>query len=110
MSIDQGGCVETSRPTLLDHPTFRAHGVVHYCVPNMTSNIARTASRVMSDAAMPYVLAIAGRGLEASLAADPGLAGGVYLFRGRPVHPVVAEVVGRPCEALARLLGPGAVA
>ena len=110
VSIDQGGCVETSRPTLLDHPTFRAHGVVHYCVPNMTSNIARTASRVLSDAATPYVLDIAEHGLEASLAADTGLAQGVYLFRGRPVHPAVAGAVGKPCEALADLLGPGTAA
>lgn len=108
VSIDQGGCIETSRPTLLDHPTFRAHGVVHYCVPNMTSNIARTASRVMSDAAMPYLRDIAGRGLEASLAADAGLAEGVYLYRGRPVHPAVAGAVGRPAASLPALLRPEA--
>jgi alanine dehydrogenase len=104
VSIDQGGCVETSRPTTLDNPTFTAHGVVHYCVPNMSSNIARTASRVLSDAALPYVLEIASQGLEAALAADPGLAAGVYAYRGTLVHQAVARHVGAPPESLAALL------
>ncbi|UCD23928.1 MAG: alanine dehydrogenase, partial [Gemmatimonadota bacterium] len=54
LSIDQGGCVETSRPTTLDKATFVVHDVVHYCVPNMTANIARTASRALADALQPY--------------------------------------------------------
>jgi alanine dehydrogenase len=107
VSIDQGGCVETSRPTMLDQPTYRVHDVVHYCVPNMTSDIARTASRVMSDAAMPYLLEIAERGLEAALSRDAGLARGLYLYRGRPVHDAVAELMGVPCEPLGSLLPRG---
>jgi alanine dehydrogenase len=104
VSIDQGGCVETSRPTTLDNPTFTTHGVVHYCVPNMSSNIARTASRVLSDAALPYVLEIAGKGLEAALEADPGLAAGVYVYDGKLVHQEVARHVAAPLESLAALL------
>jgi alanine dehydrogenase len=104
VSIDQGGCVETSRPTTLDDPTFRVHDVVHYCVPNMTSNIARTASRVLSDAAMPYVMEIAEKGLEAALIADPGLCKGVYLYQGKLVHEALAQVAGVACEPLAELL------
>jgi alanine dehydrogenase len=104
VSIDQGGCIETSRPTSLDNPTFTVHGVVHYCVPNMSSNISRTASRVLSDAALPHVLEIAGKGLEQSLAADPGLAAGVYAYRGTLVHQAVAEHLGVPHTSLAALL------
>jgi alanine dehydrogenase len=104
VSIDQGGCVETSRPTTLDHPTFRVHDVVHYCVPNMTANVARTASRAMADAVLPYVLEIVGHGLDAALRRDPGLARGVYLHRGRAVHDAVAKLLGVPATPLARLL------
>lgn len=104
VSIDQGGCVETSRPTSLDNPTFTVHGVVHYCVPNMSSNISRTASRVLSDAALPYVLDIAGRGLEAALRADTGLAAGVYTYQGHLVHAAVARHLGVAHESLDALL------
>ncbi len=104
VSIDQGGCVETSRPTTLDHPTFRVHDVVHYCVPNMTANVARSASRAMADAVLPYVHEIVGRGLEEALRGDPGLARGVYLYRGRIVHDAVAGLLGEPATPLAGLL------
>jgi alanine dehydrogenase len=104
VSIDQGGCVETSRPTPLDNPTFTMHGVVHYCVPNMSSNISRTASRVLSLAALPYILQIGERGLEAALQADPGLAAGVYAYQGNLVHPAVASHLHAPAESLSALI------
>ncbi len=107
VSIDQGGCVETSRPTTLDHPTFRVHDVVHHCVPNMTSDIARTASRVLADAAMPYITRIAGSGLDRALLDDPGLAEGVYMYRGQLVHEAVAGLVGVPRARLDGLLARG---
>jgi alanine dehydrogenase len=107
VSIDQGGCVETSRPTTLDDPTFRVHDVVHYCVPNMTSNVARTASRAMADAVVPYVLEIAEHGLESALRRDPGLARGVYLYRGKMVHDTVASLFGVAGVTLEALLGTG---
>jgi alanine dehydrogenase len=94
VSIDQGGCVETSRPTSLDAPTFVAHGVVHYCVPNMTANIPRTASRALVNAALPYIESLADRGLEGALRHDPGLAAGVYLYRGRVIHAHVGRSLG----------------
>ncbi len=104
ISIDQGGCVETSRPTTQENPTFVAHGVVHYCVPNLTSNIARTASRALTNAALPYVADLADKGLDGALREDPGLAEGVYLYRGRLVHPTVAAGLGLPVVGLAELL------
>ena len=94
VSIDQGGCVETSRPTTLDHPTFRAHGVLHYCVPNMTANIPRTASRALAHAALPYVAELAGKGLEHALAGNAALASGTALYRGRVAHRALGQSLG----------------
>jgi alanine dehydrogenase len=104
VSIDQGGCVETSRPTSLDDPTFEKHGVVHYCVPNMTANIARTASRVLSMAALPWLEAITENGLDGALAGDAGLRRGVYLYRGKLVNAAVAEILDVPVPPFEELL------
>ena len=107
LSIDQGGCVETGRPTTPADPTFVMHDVVHYCVPNMTANIPRTASRALANAALPYLEVLAGRGLEAALREDPGLAEGVYLYRGKPVNPSVAETLGTTATPLQPLIDEG---
>ncbi len=104
ISIDQGGCVETSRPTLLSSPTFVEHGVVHYCVPNLTANIPRTASRGLANAAVPYLIALADKGAARALRDDPGLAAGVYLWRGQMVNQKVAETQGVPAASLQELL------
>ncbi len=107
VSIDQGGCVETSRPTGLEAPTFTAHGVVHYCVPNMTANIARTASRALASAALPYLIELTGRGVNQALRDDPGLAEGVYLYRGKMVQEVVGATLGISTASLPVLLDRG---
>jgi len=104
VSIDQGGCVETSRPTTLDNPTFVAHRVVHYCVPNMTANVARTASRALASVALPYLMALTDKGLDRALLDDPGLASGVYLYKGRVTHRGVGEALGLPVTPLERLM------
>jgi alanine dehydrogenase len=104
VSIDQGGCVETSRPTTLDRPTFVVHNVVHYCVPNMTANIARTASRALANAAMPYLDELACRGLETVLRDDRGLAAGVYMYKGKMVKEGVGATLDLPAAPLERLL------
>jgi len=82
VSIDQGGCIETSRPTTLSDPTFVEEGVIHYCVPNMTAAVARTAAQVLNNAVLPFVLAIAEKGIDAALRTHPPLARGVYLHDG----------------------------
>ncbi len=87
-SIDQGGCVESSRPTTLRDPTFVAHGVVHYCVPNLTALVARTASRALSNAVRPYVLRLAEG--DSSLATDPELRSALVVLRGQVVDPQLA--------------------
>jgi alanine dehydrogenase len=104
VSIDQGGCVETSRPTTLDDPVYVVHDVVHYCVPNMTANIARTASRALSDALLAPVSALAGKGIAAALRDDPGLGEGAYLYHGTIVNEELAHALGERAEALASLV------
>ncbi len=105
LSIDQGGCVATSRPTTPDHPTFLQHGVVHYCVPNMTASIPRTASRALANVVLPYLLAHGKKGLEQALRDDPGLAAGVYLYRGRMVNAAVGEALQVSVTPLDDVLG-----
>jgi len=104
ISIDQGGCVETSRPTTLENPVFVKHGVVHYCVPNLTSDIARTASRALATAALPYIAALADKGVRNAFRDDPGLAAGAYLYEGKMVHQLAGETLGIPVTPLEQLL------
>jgi alanine dehydrogenase len=103
-SIDQGGCVETSRPTTLDRPTFVTYNVVHYCVPNITANIARTASRALATASMPYILELAAEGVGGALRADSGLAAGVYMYKGRMINERAGATLGIPATPLNALL------
>lgn len=86
VGIDQGGIAATSRMTKLSAPTYVESGVVHYAVPNMPSLVARTATLALTAATLPQVRALAGRGLAAALAADPGLAAGVMVRDGAIVH------------------------
>jgi len=98
ISIDQGGCFETSRPTTHAEPTYEVDGVVHYCVANMPGAVPVTSTQALTNATLPYVLALAGCGVEGALEADPGLAAGLNVAGGRVVHPVVAAEVGAPAE------------
>jgi len=107
VSIDQGGCIETSRPTSLHDPSFTVHEVVHYCVPNMTANLARTASRALASAAVPYLTALADKSVDGALQDDPGFAAGVYLYRGQVVNRSVGETLGLPVSDLGKLLTTG---
>jgi alanine dehydrogenase len=107
VSIDQGGCVETCRPTTLDRPTYTVHDVVHYSVPNMTANIARTASRVLSSAALPNLLELAQHGPQASLSQNPGLAAGTYMYEGSLVNERTGGTLGFPVTPLGEALTKG---
>ena len=100
ISIDAGGVAETSRPTTLAAPTFVAEGVVHYCVPNMPSAVARAGAAALSAAAQPYVRALAGRGIARALREDAGLREGVLLWRGRFAHAGIAAEAGQPYAPL----------
>ena len=94
VSIDQGGIAETSRPTTHADPFYVEEGVVHYCVTNMPAAVARTATAALTEATLPYVLALAGRGVAEALRADPGLAAGVNIAGGRVVHAGLATDLG----------------
>ena len=87
ISIDQGGCFETSRPTTHAAPTYVEEGVVHYCVTNMPGAVARTSTVALNNATLPFVLAIADRGWRRALAEDPHLRRGLNICRGRVTHP-----------------------
>ncbi len=94
VSIDQGGCAVTSRPTTHSAPTFTEEGVVHYCVTNMPGGVARSSTQALSNATLPYALRIAGQGLRGAFLADRGLAHGLNLSRGFVTHPAVAQWLG----------------
>jgi alanine dehydrogenase len=86
VSIDQGGCAETSRPTMHDHPTYVEEGVLHYCVPNMPGVVARTATHAFVNAALPYILQIANLGPTGAIADNPALEKAVNTYTGEMVH------------------------
>ncbi|HTP33957.1 MAG TPA: alanine dehydrogenase [Candidatus Acidoferrales bacterium] len=83
ISIDQGGCIETSRPTSMAEPTFVYKGVTHFCVPNFTADLGRSASVAIAQAMLPYLLTIARHGIDEALEKCPDLRRGVYTLRGR---------------------------
>jgi alanine dehydrogenase len=93
VAIDQGGCVETSRPTTHSQPTFEVDGITHYCVANMPGAVPVTATQALSNATLPYVLAIADLGVLEAVARDPGLRKGVNVAGGRLTHPAVARAM-----------------
>ena len=96
ISIDQGGCFETSRPTTHAAPTYIDEGVVHYCVTNMPGAVARTSTVALNNATLPFVLAIADHGWRRALSEDPHLRRGLNTCRGRVTHPAVANALGLP--------------
>ena len=91
VAIDQGGCVETSRPTTHQQPTFVVENVVHYCVTNMPGAVGRTSTIALCNATLPYALKIAARGYEKAAGDDPGLAEGINMVGGRVTNGAVAE-------------------
>jgi alanine dehydrogenase len=99
ISIDQGGCFETSRPTTHTEPTFVVDGVVHYCVTNMPGAVARTSTFALTNATLPFVKALAQRGVAEALAHDPHLAHGVNVHDGAIAHAAVARDLGLPHRA-----------
>jgi alanine dehydrogenase len=104
VSIDQGGCFETSRPTTHSDPTYEVDGVTHYCVTNMPGAVPITSTYALTNATLPYVLALAEHGPQSAMAADPGLRLGLNVQGGEIVHPAVSEALARPKDAAEALL------
>lgn len=96
VSIDEGGCVETSRPTTHDHPVYVEEGVLHYCVPNMPGVVARTATHAFVNAAMPYITAVANQGIEQVMKDNPAIEVAVNTYAGEQRH--MTRLVHREIE------------
>jgi alanine dehydrogenase len=94
VSIDQGGCFETSRPTTHSNPTYVVDGVVHYCVTNMPGAVARTSTFALNNATLPFTLALADKGFRVALAEDSHLRAGLNVFEGKVTHQAVANAHG----------------
>ena len=103
VAIDQGGCIETVRPTSHSNPTFEVDGVVHYCVTNMPGAVPRTSTLALSNVTLPYGLQLATMGMKA-VAKDPALAKGVNVYKGQVTYPAVAEAFGLEYTPLDKLL------
>jgi alanine dehydrogenase len=94
VAIDQGGCFETSRPTTHRDPTFEVDGITHYCVTNMPGAVPITSTQALTNATLPYAIALADHGVAGAIRRDPGLRLGVNVANGAVTHPAVAEGVG----------------
>jgi alanine dehydrogenase len=100
VAVDQGGCVETVHPTTLLDPVYVVSGVVHYGVANMPALVPRTSTFALTNATLPYVLELASRGVAGAARANPALAKGINVARGRLVHPAVAAALGETAPPL----------
>ena len=96
VSIDQGGCVETARPTTHDNPTYLVHDVIHYGVANMPGAVPRTSTFALTNATISYVTRLADKGLEKAIADEPYIVTGVNTYRGTVPHRAVADALGVP--------------
>lgn len=94
ISIDQGGCFETSRETKHSDPVYEVDGVLHYAVGNIPGAVPRTSTSALTNVTLPYVLAIAEHGVDGAVDVRPALRGGINVRGGEVVHPVVAQALG----------------
>jgi alanine dehydrogenase len=107
VAIDQGGCFETSRPTTHGDPTYEVDGIIHYCVTNMPGAVPITSTYALTNATLPYVLALADLGIAEAARRDPGLKLGINVAGGKVTHPAVAEGVGMDYAAPEQVLQIG---
>ncbi|HEX4154908.1 MAG TPA: alanine dehydrogenase [Acidobacteriaceae bacterium] len=104
VAIDQGGCIETAKPTTHSNPSYEVDGVVHYCVTNMPAAVPNTSTLALTNATFPYVLKLASRGAEAAIREDRGIAEGVNTYKGHLTYRAVAEGQNRAFAAIDTLL------
>jgi alanine dehydrogenase len=100
LSIDMGGCFETSRPTSCPNPTYVVDDIVHFCVPNLPSVAARSSTLALTNAVLPYLLAVTRRGLDSAVATLPDLGRGVYVYRGKCCKQSLARAFQVPWDGL----------
>jgi len=104
IAIDQGGCFETSRPTSHSQPTYVEEGVVHYCVTNMPGAVPRTSTYALTNATLPFVIALADKGWRRAMMDDPHLREGLNIHDRQVTHPAVAQVFGMHHAAAVQVL------
>lgn len=104
VAVDQGGCIETTRPTSHSDPIFVLDGVIHYCVTNMPGAVPRTSTYALSNATLPYAVKLASKGFTEAVKEDPALAKGVNVYKGHITCSAVAESFGMEMHSLAELL------
>ncbi len=104
VAVDQGGCVATTHETTHTEPVYERHGVLHYAVSNMPGAVPFTSTYALTNATLPYVLAVALHGVAGATAVDPALALGVNTVAGNVTHPTVADALARPATPLAEAL------
>ncbi len=104
VAIDQGGCIETSRPTSHNNPIFIKHDVLHYCVPNMPGTVPRTSTLALTQETLPYAIEIASKGFIASVKENQALSKGVNVYKGKITYQRLAEVLGEKFTSLEELL------
>jgi len=97
VAVDQGGCIETCKPTTHDDPVFEIDGVLHYCVANMPGAVPRTSTFALNNATLPYTLKLAALGAEQAIRTSPALASAANVIGGAITHPAVAETFSLPC-------------
>jgi len=103
VAIDQGGCVETAKPTTHDNPIYEVDGVVHYCVANMPGAVSHTSTKALTNVTLPYALEIADKGYEKAAMDNPEIAKGINVLKGKVTYKAVAEAFGLeycPLESL----------
>ena len=105
VAIDQGGCFESSRPTTHDEPTFIYEDVVHYCVTNMPSAVARSSTKALENATLPYIMRLANEGYRTVLKEDKHFRNGLNIYRGRVAHEAVAKELNHPFVPASTFLG-----
>lgn len=93
VSVDQGGCAETSRPTTHDNPVYEVEGIIHYTVANMPGAYPRTSTMALTNATLPYIKVLAGKGIEKALEEDAVIRGAVNTYKGKIVHKTLAEAM-----------------
>jgi alanine dehydrogenase len=105
VAIDQGGCFETSKPTTHSDPTYEVDGIIHYCVANMPGAVPITSTYALTNATLPYILAVADHGIVEASRLDPGLKLGINVAKGKVTHRAVAEGVGSDYHPPEEVLG-----
>lgn len=105
VSIDQGGCFETSKPTTHENPTYLVDGVVHYCVANMPGGVPRTSTFALNNATLPFIIALANEGYAGAMRRNSHLMHGLNVCKGKITHQAVAEALNQPYTPALEMIG-----